>query len=62
MLTSKLLNGWWVSSIVTAQTGFPFSPVSATNRSQSSVLTSQIDKVNVGTATVGPVRRDRTAR
>jgi hypothetical protein len=53
-VASRLLNGWWVSSIVTAQTGFPFSPVSATNRSQSAVLTSQIDKVNVGTATVGP--------
>jgi hypothetical protein len=53
-LTSKVLNGWWISSIVTAQTGFPFSPVSATNRSQSGVLTSQADKINVGRATVAP--------
>jgi hypothetical protein len=53
-LASKVLSGWWVSSIVTAQTGFPFSPVSGTNRSQSAVLSTQADKINVGTATVAP--------
>jgi hypothetical protein len=51
---TKIANGWWVSSIVTAQGGYPFSPVSGTQRSQSGTLASQVDKINVGTATVGP--------
>ena len=53
-LASKFLNGWWVSSIVTAQTGFPFSPTVASNRSQSAVGSAASDRVNVGTATVAP--------
>jgi hypothetical protein len=35
---SKATNGWFVSSIVSIQSGQPFSPVLATNRSNSGVL------------------------
>ena len=50
----RFCNGWWVSSIVTAQAGFPFSPTVASNRSQSAVGSAASDKVNVGTTTVAP--------
>ncbi len=53
-LVSKVLDGWWVGSIVTVQTGYPFSPTVATNRSQSAVGSAASDRVNVGTATVAP--------
>jgi hypothetical protein len=51
-LSAKVLNGWWVSSIVTTQTGFAFTPVTGTNRSQSGI--SSTDKVNPNTTTVAP--------
>jgi outer membrane receptor protein involved in Fe transport len=35
---SKVVNGWFMSSIVSIQSGQPFSPLIATNRSNSSVL------------------------
>ena len=50
----KILDGWWVASIVTAQTGYPFSPIVASNRSQSAVGAAASDRVNAGTATVAP--------
>ncbi|MBI2817160.1 MAG: TonB-dependent receptor [Acidobacteria bacterium] len=34
-MISKLLNGWWVSGILTLQSGYPFTPVLGTNRSRS---------------------------
>jgi hypothetical protein len=33
----NLLNGWWMSSIVSLQTGYPFTPVLNSNRSRSKV-------------------------
>ncbi len=50
----KILDGWWVASILTAQTGYPFSPTIAGNRSQSAVGAAASDRVNAGTATVAP--------
>jgi hypothetical protein len=35
--TGKLLNGWWVSGILSLNTGLPFSPALQTNRSRSRV-------------------------
>ena len=34
---AKVLNGWWMSSIVSLQSGLPFSPVLTNNRSRSGV-------------------------
>jgi TonB dependent receptor len=51
---AKFLHGWWVGNIVTAQTGFAFTPLVNVNRSNSGVLTAQtgsVDRVNLGTAT-----------
>lgn len=45
----KAANGWWVGSIVIVQTGFPFSPITTFNRSNSGVLQGQNDYVNVNT-------------
>jgi Carboxypeptidase regulatory-like domain len=49
---AKLVNGWWVGSIVSVQTGYAFSPITATSvsSSHSGVLGTQPDRVNVGTA------------
>ena len=33
-----LMNGWWLSSIISAQTGYPFSPLLNSNRSRSGAL------------------------
>ncbi|OFW29148.1 MAG: hypothetical protein A3J28_08210 [Acidobacteria bacterium RIFCSPLOWO2_12_FULL_60_22] len=57
---AKLVNGWWVGNILSAQTGYPFTPLLNTNRSNSALLAGQgltglVDRVNVGTDTVtGP--------
>ncbi len=52
---SKLTNGWWTGSIVSAQGGYPFTPIISTNRSNSGVIqNSPNERVNVGTATVAP--------
>ncbi len=55
-VVSKVLGGWWTASIITAQSGFRFSPVygGMTNRSQSGAvdgLVDQGDRVDFGTAT-----------
>ena len=47
---SKLANGWWMSNIVTAQSGLPYTPVLSTNRSRSGVEGSNGDYANVNTA------------
>ena len=51
-VAGKLLNGWWVSSIVSAQTGFPFSPVPGISRSAATNAVAEL--INVNTATVAP--------
>jgi hypothetical protein len=48
---SKAANGWFVSSIVSIQSGQPFSPLIGTNRSNSGVLQGgQGDRPNINTA------------
>jgi hypothetical protein len=49
---SKFTNGWWVSSIVAVQTGFPFSPIGSSNRSNSATLQSQSERPDLGTQTI----------
>jgi hypothetical protein len=48
---SKLANGWWTSSIVSLQGGYPFTPQVGVDRSNSGVIAGQVpDRVNVNTA------------
>jgi outer membrane receptor protein involved in Fe transport len=48
---SKAMNGWFISSIVSIQSGQPFSPLIGTNRSNSGVLQGgQGDRPNINTA------------
>jgi outer membrane receptor protein involved in Fe transport len=50
-ILSKATNGWFMSSIVSIQSGQPFSPLIATNRSNSGVLQGgQGDRPNINTA------------
>ena len=47
---AKALNGWYMSSIVSIQSGQPFSPISNANRSNSGVAQAQQgDRVNINT-------------
>jgi len=47
---SKLTNGWFISSIISIQSGQPFSPLMGTNRSNSGVLQGgQGDRPNINT-------------
>jgi hypothetical protein len=46
---AKAANGWWISSIVSVQSGYPYSAIVALNRSNSGVLQGQSDRVNVNT-------------
>jgi hypothetical protein len=55
---SKLENGWWMGSIVSAQTGYAFTPMLAANRSQDATLGNFPDRVDLGTATVAPGQTD----
>ncbi|HTC61356.1 MAG TPA: TonB-dependent receptor [Candidatus Saccharimonadales bacterium] len=49
-ILSKLTNGWFMSSIVSIQSGEPFSPIISTNRSNSGVLQGgQGDRPNINT-------------
>jgi Carboxypeptidase regulatory-like domain/TonB dependent receptor len=48
---SKVTNGWFISSIISIQSGQPFSPLIGTNRSNSGVLQGgQGDRPNINTA------------
>lgn len=48
---SKLASGWWTSSIVSLQGGYPFTPQVGIDRGETGVIASQIpDRVNVNTA------------
>jgi hypothetical protein len=51
-LLSKLVNGWWTGNIVALQTGFPFTPILATNRSNSGNLGVGVDRVDINTQTI----------
>ena len=42
-----VINGWWVSSIIAAQSGVPFSPIMSNNRSDNGVLVSEGDRPNI---------------
>ena len=42
-----IANGWRVSSIISLQTGYPFSPALGSNRSESGVLTNNADLPNL---------------
>ena len=47
---SKVTNGWFISSIISIQSGQPFSPITANNRSNSGVAQAQQgDRVNINT-------------
>jgi len=43
----EVANGWWVSSIVSYQTGYPFSVWESVNRSLSGELANSADRLNV---------------
>ncbi|HWF37749.1 MAG TPA: TonB-dependent receptor [Candidatus Acidoferrales bacterium] len=48
---SKLGSGWWTSSIVSLQGGYPFTPQVGVDRAEGGVIASQVpDRVNVNTA------------
>ena len=47
---AKLEHGWWAGIIWSAQTGYPFTPVLGTNRSQSQILRTNVDYPNIATA------------
>ena len=51
-VVSKLANGWWVGTIVSAQSGYPFSPNEGNNRALSGLFTGQVifERPNVNTA------------
>jgi hypothetical protein len=51
-LLSKLVNGWWTGNIVALQTGFPFTPLLATNRSNSGNLSTMPDRVAINTQAI----------
>jgi hypothetical protein len=46
---SKLVDGWWMGSIVSLQTGLPFTPILASNRSNSGNLNTGADRVDINT-------------
>jgi hypothetical protein len=48
-ILSKVTNGWWFSSIVSKQSGYPVTPLVFVNRSNSGVLQGQSDWVNENT-------------
>ena len=47
---SGFAKGWWVATIWSAQTGFPFTPLLGTNRSQSKNRLTEADRPNLATA------------
>ena len=51
-LLSKLVNGWWTGNIVALQTGFPFTPLLATSRSNSRNLSTSPDRVDINTQAI----------
>jgi hypothetical protein len=51
-LISKLVDGWWMGNIVALQTGLPFTPILATNRSNSGNLSNMPDRVDINTQSI----------
>jgi hypothetical protein len=49
---SKLAKGWWMGNIVSLQTGLPFTPILASNRSNSGNLGVMPDRVDINTQAV----------
>ena len=49
---SKLVDGWWMGNIVSLQTGLPFTPVLANNRSNSGNLSTAVDRVDINTQAI----------
>lgn len=49
---SKLVEGWWIGNIVSLQTGLPFTPILASNRSNSGNLSTMPDRVDINTQTI----------
>jgi hypothetical protein len=49
---SKLVDGWWLGSIVSRQTGLPFTPILASNRSNSGNLSTGADRVDINTQAI----------
>ena len=49
---SKLVDGWWMGNIVSVQTGLPFTPILANNRSNSGNLSTMPDRVDINTQTI----------
>ena len=49
---SQFVNGWWMGNIVALQTGLPFTPILATNRSNSGNLTAAPDRVDINAQAV----------
>ncbi len=56
-LVSGIVNGWRMAHIMTMQDGYPFHPTVATQRSRSGNLAANVDRVDLGTATVAPGQR-----
>jgi len=59
---AKLLHGWWVGNIVTARTGFPFTPLVSVGRSNNAIFAGQsttgiVDRPNLGTDTTSATFR-----
>jgi len=51
-LLSKFAKGWWMGNIVSIQSGLPFTPLVAGNRSNSGNLGSGADRVDINTQTI----------
>jgi hypothetical protein len=49
---SKLVDGWWMGSIVSLQTELPFTPILANNRSNSGNLSNMADRVDINTQSI----------
>ena len=53
-ILSSVVNGWWVGSIVSLDSGQPYTPVMSTNRSLSGNRGTQGDSVNIVTSASSP--------
>jgi hypothetical protein len=49
---AKVANGWWMGNIVSLQTGYPFSPLLANNRSNSANRAGAADRPDINTQTI----------
>lgn len=49
---SKLTDGWWTGNIVSLQTGLPFTPILANNRSNSGNLSTGADRIDLNTEAI----------